>query len=105
MALYADDVVVMAPGAPEVSGRDAIRRLWTREVATPGESEVLDEKYVEVSGNVAWSSGAYRVIGAGGAEVARGQFMATWRKTNGKWLNVQEIWNEDQAATPVAPAK
>ena len=104
MALYADDVVVMPPGAPAVSGRDAVRRLWTQEVAKPGESEVLDEKYVEVSGNVGWSSGPYRVIGVRGVEVAAGSFMATWRKTNGRWLNVQEIWNERPTA-PVAPAK
>jgi hypothetical protein len=74
-----------------VSGRDAVRRLRTQDVAKPGESEVLDEKYVEVSGNVGWSSGSYRVTSVGGVEVAAGSFMASWRKTNGKWLNVQEI--------------
>lgn len=103
MALYADDVVVMPPGVPAVSGRDAVRRLWTQDVAKPGESEVLDEKYVEVSGNVGWSSGPYRVTTVGGVEVAAGNFMATWRKTNGKWLNVQEIWNNHRPS--VAPAK
>lgn len=105
MALYADDVVVMPPGVPAVSGRDAVRRLWTQDVAKPGESEVLDEKYVEVSGNVGWSSGPYRVTGVGGVEVAAGSFMATWRKSNGRWLNVQEIWNNDRPSAPVVPAK
>jgi len=104
MALYADDVVVMPPGAPAVSRRDAVRRLWTQDVAQPGASEVLDEKFVEVSGNVGWSSGPYRVIGAGGVETAAGSFMETWRKTKGRWLNVQEIWNERPVA-PVAPAR
>ena len=105
MALYADDAVVMAPDAPAVSGRDAIRQLWMKDVPKAGDSEVLDENHVEVSGNVGWSSGTYKVVGAGEAESVSGKFMSTWRKTNGKWLNVQEIWNNDHAVAPVSPTK
>jgi ketosteroid isomerase-like protein len=101
----ADDAVVMAPDALAVLGRDAIRRLWMKEVPKPGESEVLDEKYVEVSTNVGWSSGTFKVTGAGGVEVAAGKFMSTWRKTNGKWLNVREIWNSDRPVSLISSAK
>lgn len=83
----------------------AVRRLWTQDVAEPGEIELLDEKYVEVSGNVDWSSGPYRVTGVAGVELATGSFMAARRKTNGKWFNVQEIRNNDRLSAPVAPAK
>ena len=105
MAFYADDAVVMAPDAPAVSGRDAIRQLWMKDVPKPGDSEVLDEQHVEVSGNVGWSSGTFKVTAAGGAESASGKFMSTWRKTNGKWLHVQEIWNNDHPVATASPTK
>jgi len=102
VSAYAEDAVVIPPDAPAAQGRDAIRKLFAASMATakPGQSEVFENYVVEVSGDMGWDSGVAKVKDANGTSVWSGHFLATWRKKNGKWQTVRDMWTND---VPVKP--
>ena len=104
-ALYADDALLLPPGASGVSGRAAILRYFTKDIAdskAAGAVFALDPKTdVGVSGNMGWESGMYKVT-VKGAVVETGKFLSVSRKKDGKWLYIRDTWNAD---APPAPAQ
>ena len=104
-ALYAEDALLMPPGAAGVNGRAAIQDYFTKDVAASkaaGAVFVLNPKTdVGVSGNMGWESGVYQVT-VQGAVVETGKFLSVSRKKDGKWLYIRDTWNAD--APPAAPA-
>ena len=110
-ASYADDAVVMAPGAPPASGTAAIKQLIAREVAgaKSGGVTLVQGKLsdVTVSRDMAWHTGTYSVI-KDGKTVDAGAYMEVLRKKSGKWLIVRDIWNSStppaSSATAAPPA-
>jgi len=104
-ALYADDALLLPPGASGVSGRAAILAFFTKDIAdstAAGAVFVVDPKTdVGVSGNMGWESGKYRVT-AKGTVVETGKFLSVSRKRDGKWLYLRDTWNAD--ASPAPPA-
>ena len=110
-ALYAEDAVLLPPGASSVSGRPAILAFFTKDVANSkaaGAVFALNPKTdVGVSGNMAWESGTYKVT-VKGAVVETGKFLSVSRKKDGKWLYIRDTWNADAPpapSTPPAPPK
>lgn len=105
-ALYAEDAVLLPPGAPAATGHAAILKFFTKDVADAkagGAQVVLNPKTdVGVSGNLGWESGTYQVT-VKGAVVEHGKFLSVSRKTNGKWLYIRDTWNADTVPAP-APA-
>ena len=105
-ALYAEDALLLPPGASGVSGRAAILAFFTRDIASSaaaGAVFVLDPKTdVGVSGNIGWESGKYKVT-VKGAVVETGKFLSVSRKNNGKWLYLRDTWNADTSPAPSAP--
>ena len=109
-ALYAEDALLLPPGASGVSGRAAILRYFTKDIAdskAAGAVFALDPKTdVGVSGNMGWESGMYKVT-VKGAVVETGKFLSVSRKKDGKWLYIRDTWNADAppapAQVPVAP--
>ena len=79
------------------------------------QSPALLAKYLDaagVSGDMAWHSGTFHVAGANGANLGTGKYVEVSRKTDGKWLMIRDVWNNDAppaaaapAAQPAAPAK
>ena len=109
-ATYADDAVVMAPGAPPASGAAAIKQQIVKEIAgaKSGGVSLAQGKLndVAVKGDMAWHAGTYSVI-KDGKTVDTGSYMEVLRKKGGKWLIVRDIWNSSTpppAAPPPAPA-
>jgi uncharacterized protein (TIGR02246 family) len=106
-ALYAEDAVLLPPGAPAASGRAAILEFITKDVAgakTAGAVFATDPKTdVGVSGNMGWESGTYKVT-AKGAVVETGKFLSVYHKKGGKWLYIRDTWNADAPAAPPAPS-
>ena len=104
-ALYAEDALLLPPGAPGVSGRAAILQYFTKDIAdskAAGAVFALDPKTdVGVSGNMGWESGMYKVT-VKGAVVETGKFLSVSRKKDGKWLYIRDTWNAD---APPAPAQ
>jgi uncharacterized protein (TIGR02246 family) len=107
-ALYAEDALLLPPGAPGVSGRAAILQYFTKDIAdskAAGAVIVLNAKTdVGVSGNMGWESGTYKAT-VKGAVVETGKFLSVSRKKDGKWLYIRDTWNADTPpAPPQAPA-
>lgn len=112
VALYADDAVVMPPGSGAARGTVAIKAVLAKEIAGAKAGGVVfvlgTENEVGVSGDLAWHSGTY-LVKKRGATVDTGKYLETWKKTNGKWRIIRDIWNSDgppaaAAATPAPPA-
>ncbi|MGE0031448.1 MAG: DUF4440 domain-containing protein [Steroidobacteraceae bacterium] len=109
-ARYVDDAVVMSPGAPAATGRDAIRAMIAEQSAATKAAGItlaaLDGDTVGVStaGDMAWHSGGYTVSDASGAVIDSGNYMEVQKNVDGKWIIVRDIWNSDRppAAAPAA---
>ncbi|MGC2461862.1 MAG: nuclear transport factor 2 family protein [Steroidobacteraceae bacterium] len=97
VALYAEDAVFLPANAPEVKGRDAIRKYYATDMAglKPGEAGMILESTQGVSGNLGWSSGRAKDTAANGATTGTWKFLSVSRKVNGKWLYIRDIWNSD----------
>ena len=105
-AQYADDALLLPPGASGVSGKPAILEFFTKDIAAAragGAVFVLNPKTdVGVSGDMGWESGTYKVT-VKGAVVETGKFLSVSRKKDGKWHYIRDTWNAD-APVAVAPA-
>lgn len=105
-ALYAEDALLLPPGAAGVSGRAAIQAYLAKDIAgskAAGVVFVIDPKTdVGVSRDMGWESGKYKVT-VKGATVETGKFLSVSRKKDGKWLYVRDTWNSD-APPPAAAA-
>ena len=107
VAMYALDAVVMPPNAPVCTGRDELRAYITSDMAgskAAGIVLVNGPSTTGASGDLGWHQGIYTVKSASGETVGSGSYMEVWRKIDGKWLMVRDIWNSDRPATPPAPA-
>lgn len=109
VALYAEDAVMMPPNVPAASGHAAMRAYLTTDVAAAkagGVTMNLGESGIGVSGDLGWHSGTFAATTAAGTTVDSGKWVETWRKTNGEWRMIRDIWNSDAAPAPAAaPAK
>ncbi len=105
-ALYAEDAILLPPGAPAAKGRAAILAFITKDIASSKEGgavfKVHPKTDVGVSGNMGWESGTYTVT-VKGATVETGKFLSVSRKKDGKWLYIRDTWNADAAPAPAAP--
>lgn len=105
-ALYAEDALLLPPGAPGARGRAAILAFFTKNVAeskAAGAVFALDPKTdVGVSGSTGWESGTYKVT-VKGAVVETGKFLSVSRKKDGKWYYIRDTWNADAPPAPPAP--
>ncbi len=108
-AKYAEDAVVMAPGAPASVGREAFRAFIATDIANAKAAGVTlnlsDGDTVGVSGEIAWHSGGYTVQDAGGATVDSGNYMEVLQNFDGKWLIIRDIWNSDRPPAPPPAAE
>ena len=103
---YAEDGVAMPPNAPAARGRDAIKAFWSATFPLhPGGS--VRSEVVTAQGDHAIERGAYTLTlappGAKDPVTDNGKYVVHWRRVNGKWLIVDDIWNSDQPVMP--PAK
>ena len=105
-AQYAEDALLLPPGASGVSGRTAILQFFTKDIASSkaaGVVFVINPKTdVGVSGNMGWESGTYKVT-VKGAVVETGKFLSVSRKKDGKWHYIRDTWNADAPLAPPAP--
>ena len=106
-ALYAENALLLPPGAPGVSGRAAILAYFTKDIAgskVAGAVFVVNPKTdVGVSGDMGWESGTYKVT-VKGAVVETGKFLSVSRKMDGKWFYIRDTWNANAPPAPPAPA-
>ena len=105
--LYAEDGVILAPGAPAVVGREAIRTFINGDIATTkaggfalNSGEITG---VGVEGDFAWVTGTFSVADSAGATVDTGKYLSLYRRINSEWKLIRDVWNSDAAPAPSAP--
>ena len=106
--LYAEDAVLMPPGAPSVMGRPGIR-AFLGEDAAKSKAAGISLKNASVTGSgingdTGWISGTYKVLDASGATIDTGSYLSVHHRTNDAWLYIRDIWNSDRPPAPAPPA-
>ena len=107
--LYAEQAVLLPPGAPAAKGNAAIRAYLAKDMAESAKAGVtfsIDAKTdVGVSGDLGWESGTYAVKAKSGASVEVGKYLTVYKKSDGKWLIIRDTWNADAPPAPATSAK
>jgi ketosteroid isomerase-like protein len=106
---YADDAVLMPPGAPAVNGAAAMKEYLKKdmtEAAAGGVVLAIDTSRaaLAVSGDFAWRSGTFALRDRNGATLDTGKWLEVWRKADGKWRIVRDIWNTDTRSNAAVSA-
>lgn len=106
LALYTEDAVLMPPDAPAASSPAAMREFLTKDIASSLAAGITvkdDGGTVGVLGDFAWHAGQYSAVDAKGKAVSSGKYVELWRKKDGNWRMVRDIWNNDAAAAAEPP--
>jgi uncharacterized protein (TIGR02246 family) len=86
---YTDDGVLMAPGQPMASGKDAIVKGWTGLMGLPGFALTFAPDKIVVSGDMAYEIGSYALTAnnkAGKPQTSHGKYVVVWsRQADGTW--------------------
>lgn len=105
-ALYAADAVLMPPNMPPVKGAEQARAFFAQIWAMNG-SLTLTTDAVEVSGDLATERGTWTWSNPtpdGGTATDNGGYLVSWRRENGQWKAVNDIWNSHNPPPPAPPA-
>jgi len=110
VAHYADNAVLMAPGMPPSSGKDAIRKTLTEMLTDPVLSLKFQSSRVEVSkgGDLAYTQGSYTMTmtDPNTKQVVHdhGSYVTTYsRQADGSWKAVADIATSETPAPAPAP--
>lgn len=112
-AHFADDAVLMNPGMPASSGKEAIRKVFTGMAADPALSLKFQASHVEVarSGDIGFTHGTYTMTltDPNSKQVVNdhGSYVTTYRKqADGSWKAVSDIaTSEVPPPMPAEPKK
>ena len=98
LAHYADNAVLMAPGMPAASGKDAVRKEITEMIADPALSLQFQSSDVQVakSGEIGYTRGTYQMTVTDPASKRivhdHGSYVTTYSKQpDGSWKAVADI--------------
>ena len=108
-ALYTDDAVISAPGAPPARGSAAVRQAIAKDIADMGGGGFTlapsPSAEVGVSGDLGWIWNTFTVKEKSGATVDAGKYLTLLTRKDGEWRIMRDIWNSDgPAAPPAQPA-
>jgi uncharacterized protein (TIGR02246 family) len=110
VSYYSDDASLLPPNAPIVTGKPAIRAVWST-LLGPGVSLSWQPTGVEVarSGELAYVMGTYADTAKddkGNTVSDHGKLVEVWKKqADGKWKVVADIYNSDLPARPTEAKK
>lgn len=110
---YAEDAVLYPPSVYPLRGRAAIKKFLFKDMADmrgAGISLVPSSgDDVGVNGDTAWHAGSFTVKSKTGEKVDEGAYIEVWRKKDGKWTMLRDIWNSSTPApeftSPPEPKK
>lgn len=90
---YTREARIMPPGAPTITGREAIAQFWGAAIAGMGVQGVaLRTVELQPTGDGAAEIGEATLTLAGGAE-AVAKYVVLWRHEEGRWRWHVDIWN------------
>jgi ketosteroid isomerase-like protein len=99
-SFYADEAVVYPPNEPAAVGRAAARKVWAGYFTDPSFAISWKTLHagVSASGDLGYTAGTYEdsFKGPDGKLVTeKGKYVCTWRKRDGAWRALHDIWNTD----------
>lgn len=99
LSFWADDAVVLAPGAPPFKGKAAIRNFVEKSFQIPGFSITwgTDRFTVALAGDMAYGIGANETTYEdpnGQLVTVPGKSATVWRKDPTGWKCVLDVWND-----------
>lgn len=103
VSYWADDAIVLPPGAPALVGKQAIRTFVADSLKVPGFSISwqANQAVIAANGDMGYTVGTNTVtmLGADGLPVTTaGKAVTFWRKgPDGAWRCVLDIWNADSS--------
>ncbi|HEX9161591.1 MAG TPA: DUF4440 domain-containing protein [Thermoanaerobaculia bacterium] len=101
IAMYSDSAVLMPPNMPAMTGRDAIRQFFTGFVSAFNVDATFTPDDITQSGDLASERGHYEMTvtpkAGGPAAKDSGKYVVVWRKLNGQWRAVSDIYNSNVA--------
>ncbi len=104
--LYAEEALLLAPGAQAIAGRTAIRDFIASDIEASKAAGLTfrnDESTgVGVSGDMGWVSGTFSVLDASGATVDSGKYLSVYGRVDGDWQLIRDTWNSDKPPAPAA---
>ena len=110
MAFYADDAILMTPGADMVHGKDAIRESMKGMLSDPAISLTFQSSKVDVakSGDLGYTAGTYKLTVTDPSTHKpindHGTYVTTFRKqADGSWKAVADI--ASSSVPPMPPPK
>ena len=94
--VYTRNARLLPPGAPTVTGRDAVADFWRGAVAAMNvQSLRLHTLSLDVFGDQAQEVGrAELAVDGGGAPMAL-KYVVLWKREDGGWRMDVDIWNAD----------
>lgn len=96
-ALYSADCVLMPPNAEMVKGQEGAKAAFGGMIDA-GLTTGLDTMAAVAAGNVGYHTGTYWLQTPDGTIIDRGKYSEAWRKIDGEWKIVNDIWNSDWPA-------
>jgi ketosteroid isomerase-like protein len=101
MSTYDVDAVLMPPNQPAARGTAAIRQYWSGLLGLGKIQATVTADNVIQSGDLATEAGRYDLTitpSAGGAPIRdNGKYVLVWRKRQGQWKAVYDVFNSDLA--------
>ena len=99
MAMYADDAVSMPDGAPTLTGKAAIQERQAKQFADAKGNITIAFQTQDVFGDcdIVTEYGTSTEKDEKGTVVETGKYVATFKKMDGKWLCIREIYNSDKS--------
>ena len=112
VAHYADDAVLVAPGSPPASGKDAIGKVLKSMVADPALGLKFEAARVEVSksGDIGYTQGSYNMTMTDPTSKNvikdKGSYVTGYKKqADGSWKAVVDIASSEIPPAAPGPAK
>ena len=103
-ATYTTDAILMPPNFPAVKTAIAIETYERQELQPPVSGLLLNvAETVVTSGDTAYSSGYYTLLGENNSTLDHGKFLEVLKHTEQGWKIHRDSYNSDGPATP-APA-
>ncbi len=101
-AVYSADAQLFPPNSEIVSGREAITRFY-QGALDAGVAEIrLRGAPPESSGNLAYRTTSFTVVGRDGAVLDEGKAVEIWRCLDGRWQFHRDMWNSLRPERPPA---
>jgi len=94
-ALYEPGARLLPPGAPVITGADAVRDFWQRRIDAGSDGGVLETVHRAAYGDVAVEEGRYGRR-SGETLLDSGKYLVVFhRRPDGSWRFATDMWNSD----------